>query len=87
MTMIRVTKGDLVRMRDGSIVKVTDAPESGGPLEWIDRRAYLDRGQEVVTATMPAETIFVGFDTGSKATVVSDMCEVQLVIDQSIPSR
>ena len=87
MTMIRVFKNDRVRLRDGSIVVVTDAPESGKPLEWIDRRAYLDRGQEIVTATMPAETIFVGYDVETKAQVVSDMCEVKMVIDQTLLSR
>lgn len=87
MTMIRVFRGDRARLRDGSIVQVTDAPESGEPLEWIDRRAYLDFGQEKVTATMPAETIFVGYDVETKATVVSDMCEVKMIIDQTLLSR
>lgn len=82
---MRVFKNDRVRLRDGRIVEVTDASsDPSDTLEWIDRRAYLDHGQEKVTATMPNETIFVGYDVQTKATVVSDMSEVKMVIDKSL---
>ena len=82
---MRVFKNDRVRLRDGRIVEVTDASsDPSDTLEWIDRRKYLDEGREVVTATMPNETIFVGYDVQTKATVVSDMSEVKMVIDKSL---
>jgi hypothetical protein len=84
MTMIRVYKNDRVRLRDGRIVEVTDASsDTSETLVWIDRRAYLDKGQEIVTATMPNETIFVGRNVENGKTVISDMCEVKMVIDKS----
>jgi hypothetical protein len=82
---VRVFKNDRVRLRDGRIVEVTDASsDDSDTLYWIDRREWLDNGREVVTATMPNETIFMGYDVETKATVISDMCEVKMVIDKSL---
>lgn len=81
--ILTVRPGDVVSLRDGRTLEVTDAPESSAPLEWINRRAYLDYGQEVVTATMPAETIIIGneFVKGRRmGRVVTDISEVFVVL-------
>jgi len=57
--IMQVKNGQTVKMRDGRIVIVTDAAEPG-PYETIDRAAYLEQGREVITSSMPGETIFVG---------------------------
>lgn len=61
---MHVLSGDVVRMRDGRIVEVTDAADR-------DPRAY--------PGNLPVETIFVG-NRLSGGTVVSDMSEVVEII-------
>jgi hypothetical protein len=76
---MQVRIGDVVKMRDGRVVDVTDAPEDiTSPFEWISKADY-ERGVETVTATMPAETIFIG-KTKRGNTVVSDMSEVVSIL-------
>lgn len=79
---MRVFKNDRVRLRDGQIIEVTDASsDPSDTLYWIDRRAYLDKGQEIITASMPNETILIGNNVETKARVVTDMSEVKMIID------
>lgn len=78
--MMQARIGDVVRLRDGRRVEVTDAPESLEPLEWINEHEYKANGREVVMATMPAETIFGGnLILGTRVTrnrVYSDMSDI-----------
>lgn len=74
-----VSVGDTVSLRDGSYAVVTDVPDPG-PYETVDRQAWFVEGREVVTSSMPAETIFVGYDQNTHKTVVSDMSEIVSIV-------
>jgi hypothetical protein len=81
---MHVKIGDVVKMRDGRMVEVTDAPDSLEPLVWIDKYVYQMTGQEFVKDTMPAETIFGGneFIKNRRAgRVFSDMSEVVAIVN------
>lgn len=80
--VMQVRNGDIVELRDGRIVVVTDAADPGEPVgeyQTISRTAWLEQGIEVVTSSMPAETIFVGQGQNG-GTVVSDMSEVVSIL-------
>jgi hypothetical protein len=73
---MQVQAGDIVRLRDGRIVSVTEASDTH-PDAWrtYSKSAY-DRDESlVVTSEVPAETILVGKDAQGN-TVVTDFSEV-----------
>ena len=92
---MRVNKGDVVKLRDGRTVFVTDAADSDpDAYRWYSYRLGRDEEgnpieQEYVAAEMPMESIFVGqlveaglvVNLDENATVVSDMSEVVSILE------
>lgn len=79
-----VSVGDTVLLRDRSSAVITDLADPGEPegeYQTIDRTAFVERGVEVVTSSIPAETIFVGYDKNTGAVVVSDLSEIVSVLN------
>lgn len=72
--MIWVKSGDVVVLRDGRIVDVTDAASSD-PLNY----QWYDEVTEELNDELPRETIFVG--RSHDGTVVSDMSEVIAIVN------
>jgi hypothetical protein len=73
--------GDLVKLRDGRVVSVTDAADPHPDAWRTYSKADWDRdGTETITSTITPETIFVGTDILSGAKVVSDMSEVVRIV-------
>lgn len=76
-----VSNGDRVLMRDKTIVTITDVADPGEPdgeYQTISRSEY-DQGREVITSSIPAETIFVG-KTDAGHTYVSDLSEIVSIV-------
>jgi hypothetical protein len=79
----RVFAGERVRLRDGRIVDVTQAPGPGDTLEWVDQGHYEQTGRFIINDVMPNETILIGTNIENGKTVITDMCEVKMVIDKA----
>jgi hypothetical protein len=89
--IMQVKAGDLVRLRDGRTVYVTDAADPDPDAYRVySIDAYTEDGSLVVKGELPVETIFVGqlydpkprgWSKGEPVTVVSDMSEVVSIIE------
>jgi hypothetical protein len=82
---MQVRAGQIVATRDGRRIYVTDAADAGedGQYHWW---GHDKDGNDIIRASMPAETIFVGYPldpktfVGSGSSIVSDMSEVAWIV-------